>query len=539
MMGLRSGRILGVRIFSLVAASALAVVVACGPVRADDAAIVRLVYFSAHDCSHCAAVSRDVLELLQVEYGQRLQIKVVEVSEPGNYEMLLRVEEMFAVASQERGLPTLIIDGKVLIGEEAIREQLACVIESCAAEAGTMWPEIPGLAEIPLRLAAAPPIGFGLQPSRGAVCSEEAIASCERPAAVWAAYFYDVGCQECSRAKYDTQFVKSRFPQLVVEEYSVQENVPLAEWLGARAGLPESERLTSPCVFIGDEVLCGSALTSESLLDLVGRYSGEGASRAWGEFSPEQAQESVVERFEGFGAFAVAAAGLVDGLNPCAFATLVFFVSYLTLSGRRGKEVLVVGAAFTMGVFLAYLAVGLGFYRVLDLLGDLLTRLGRWVYGFTALLCAALAVVSLLDALKAHRGELSDMTLSLPHRLRMRINSVIRRGRNSQAFVFGALLTGLVVSLLELACTGQVYLPTIVFVVSQPALRTRAVALLLLYNALFISPLVVVFVLAYYGTGSRQLTRFLEQRAPAVKVGMAVLFTVLAVWLGISVVSVA
>jgi len=529
----------GLRALALFAASALAAVVAGGAVQADDAAIVRLVYFSAHDCSHCAAASRDVLEPLQVEYGERLEIKVVEVSEPGNYEMLLRAEEMFAVASQERGLPTLIIDGKVLIGEEAIRQQLVCIIESCAAKTGTMWPDIPGLAEIPLRLASAPPIGFGLQPSQGAVCSEEAIASCEGPAAVWVAYFYDVGCQECGRAKYDIQFVKSRFPQLVVEEYSVQEHAPLAEWLGARAGLPASERLTSPCVFIGDDALCGAALTAESLLDLVEGYSSEGASRVWGEFSPEEAQDSIVERFEGFGAFAVAAAGLVDGLNPCAFATLVFFVSYLTLSGRRGKEVLAVGAAFTVGVFLAYLAVGLGFYRVLDLLGGLLTTLGRWVYGFTALLCAALAIVSLLDALKARRGELGDMTLSLPHRLRMRINSVIRKGRSSQAFVFGALVTGLVVSLLELACTGQVYLPTIVFVVSQPALRARAVAFLLLYNALFITPLVVVFILAYYGTGSRQLTRFLERRASAVKAGMAVLFAVLAVWLGISVVSVA
>ncbi|NIO70696.1 MAG: hypothetical protein GTN71_17105, partial [Anaerolineae bacterium] len=53
-----------------------------------------------------------------------------------------------------------------------------------------------------------------------------------------------------------------------------------------------------------------------------------------------------------------------------------------------------------LGVFLAYLVVGLGFYKVLDLLGGLLTTLGRWVYGLTALLCAVLAVFSFLDFLK-------------------------------------------------------------------------------------------------------------------------------------------
>jgi cytochrome c biogenesis protein CcdA len=224
----------------------------------------------------------------------------------------------------------------------------------------------------------------------------------------------------------------------------------------------------------------------------------------------------------------------VDGLNPCAFATLVFFVSYLALSGRKGREILAVGAAFTLGVFLAYLAVGLGFYEVLGMLGHLLTRLGRWVYGLTAVLCAGLAVVSLLDYLKARRGDIGDMSLNLPHSLRMRINAVIRRGRGAQAYMVGAFVTGLIVSFLELACTGQVYLPTIIFVTSVPELRVRAVLYLVLYNLLFILPLIVVFILAYYGTTSKDLTRFMQRNAATVKLGMVLLFAFLAAWLGLS-----
>jgi cytochrome c biogenesis protein CcdA/glutaredoxin len=533
------GRTRGLRAVALVVVAVLVLGVTAVSAEADGTPVVRLVYFSARDCSHCIAVSNDVLEPLQAEYGDGLQIKLVEVSEPSNYELLLRAEEMFGVGPEERGLPTLIIDGEVLIGEQAIRERLPCIVEACAAQAGTTWPDLPGLDTITLYRAAEPSLGLSLQATEGASCNAGGVAACEAPTAVWAAYFYDVGCQDCSRAQYDIEFVKSRYPQLVIEEYNVQEDAPLAEWLGARAGLPEGQRLASPCVFIGADALCGAALTSESLLALVDDYAGKGAPRVWADFTPEQARQSIIERFQSFGALAVAAAGLVDGLNPCAFATLIFFVSYLSLSGRRGREVLAVGAAFTVGVFLAYLAVGFGFYRVLDLLGGLLTTLGRWVYGLTALLCAALAVLSLIDAIKAHRGEMGDMTLSLPHKLRMRINSVIRQGRKSQTFVVGAFVTGLVVSLLELACTGQVYLPTIVFVVSQPALRVRAVGFLLLYNGLFIAPLVVVFILAYYGTGSQQLARFLERRASVVKVGMALLFAILAVWLGMSVAGVA
>lgn len=228
----------------------------------------------------------------------------------------------------------------------------------------------------------------------------------------------------------------------------------------------------------------------------------------------------------------VVLAGLVEGLNPCAFATLVFFVSYLTISGRQGKEVLSVGAAFTLGVFLAYMLVGIGFYRALDLLGDLLTTLGRWLYGLTAALCLVLAAVSFFDYLKARRGEIGDMALNLPHRLRMRINATIRRTRKSQAFVATAFVTGVVVSFLELACTGQVYLPTIIFVMSVPEFQSQATLFLLL----FIAPLVVVFVLAYYGTGAKQLSNFLQRRASTVKLGMAFLFLGLGSWLTVSLV---
>lgn len=62
----------------------------------------------------------------------------------------------------------------------------------------------------------------------------------------------------------------------------------------------------------------------------------------------------------------------------------------------------------------------------------------------------------------------------------------------------------------------------------------RAVAYLLLYNLMFIVPLVAVFVLAYYGTTSKQMQGILQRRAAAMKLGMAALFAALAVWLGLS-----
>ena len=239
----------------------------------------------------------------------------------------------------------------------------------------------------------------------------------------------------------------------------------------------------------------------------------------------------IAERFSSMSWLTVVFAGLVDGLNPCAFATLIFFISYLTLSGRKGREVIYVGIAFTLGVFIAYLVIGLGLYKVLDLMGELLNTLARWVYIITALLCLSLGIFSILDFFKARQGNLEDMALKLPDALRKRINTVIRKGRGSRAYIIGAFITGLFISILELACTGQVYLPTIIFVSSMPELRLRAIFYLVIYNVLFILPLVIVFILAYYGTTSKDLTRFLQKRAAAVKIGMALIFFALAAWL--------
>jgi cytochrome c biogenesis protein CcdA len=517
----------------LVVLVALAWTVAIHPAQAQLQPTVRLVYFYADDCGHCQVVIEELLKPLQAEYGDGLEIKMIEISAPENYELLVKAEEMFEVPAEERGLPTLIIDGQVMIGEEEIRNQLPCMLDTCLAAGGTSWPDIPGLegitSEAEVDLIPGLELGDELEP-----CGPEEAAACEGPAPIWVAYFYQVGCQECSRAQYDIEYVRSKYPQLVVKEFDVQEDAALAEWLGKRAGVPVERRLATPALFVGEDYLIGENITSDALLDLAEKYTATGADRLWADFDARVAQQGIIDRFRSFGALTVVLAGLVDGLNPCAFATLVFFVSYLTLSGRKGREVLAVGAAFTVGVFLAYLGVGLGFYKVLGMLGGLLTRLGRWVYGLTAILCAGLAVFSFLDFLKARRGDIGDMSLNLPHGLRKRINAVIRRGRGAEAYVAGAFVTGLIVSFLELACTGQVYLPTIIFVTSVPELRVRAVLYLILYNLLFVLPLVVVFILAYYGTTSKDLTRFLKQNAATVKLGMVVLFASLAVWLGLS-----
>jgi cytochrome c biogenesis protein CcdA len=484
---------------------------------------VKAIYFYGFECQHCQAVIEEVLKPLEIKYGDQLDIRMLEIGNTDYYELLIQIEGIHEVSSTERGIPTLVIGDEILVGEDPIREMFADMIKSGVAGGGVEFPDIPGLDPGQLVDSVGGPAGDE------DFCSIENADACDTDAPIFAAYFYQVGCQECSRVEADLNYLHAKYPQLIVEEFNVYDSVDLGIWLTERLG---REDFISPALFIGDEALIGEdELSVEAIENTLFLYSVSGAEKIWEAYDPSLDEGGMLERFQSMGWMAVVLAGLVDGLNPCAFATLVFFVSYLTLSGRRGREVLFVGGAFTLGVFLAYLVVGFGFYKVLDLLGGWLQILARWVYAITALLCFVLAFFSFRDFLKARKGSIGDMSMNLPHALRKRINTVIRKGRDSRAYVIGAFVTGIVISFLELACTGQIYIPTIIFVSSIPELRVKAMSYLVLYNLLFITPLVVVFIMAYYGTTSKDLTRFLNRHAAKVKLGMVILFLTLGSWI--------
>jgi cytochrome c biogenesis protein CcdA len=352
------------------------------------------------------------------------------------------------------------------------------------------------------------------------------------------AYFYQPGCDLCARTDIDLQYVVDRYPQVKVHRFSVKEDAELNQYLCVRAGVPESRHLTAPAIFVADVYLIGNEIGGNRLAALIQPYLTAGAAEPWAGFEGAQdsARQRIVERFRSLGIWTVLGAGLLDGVNPCAFATMIFLISYLAVRKRQGRELLATGIAFTLGVFLAYLGVGLGLLKFLTSL-PALNVIGKWLYGVTLVLCLVLAWGSFSDYLKARQGRLEDMSLKLPQRLQGWIHRWIREGSRAQNFVVASFLLGLVVSIIELACTGQVYLPTIIFVLGLPEWRARAALALLAYNVMFVVPLIIIFLLAYFGTTSKQLLQWMNKHAATVKLGTAVLFVLLAVWLGYSIVT--
>jgi cytochrome c biogenesis protein CcdA len=456
---------------------------------------------------------RDLIVSLGETYEGSLQAATLDVSQSEGADVLARLNAAFGIEPPS-GTPQVLIDRQMLVGMDEIERELPGLVDEYLAQGGVALPSLEELE------SGATPV------------PTEAPTPTPEPEPIHIAYFSEAGCQGCARTDNDLHVVEERYPQVVVERFPMEEeeNSLLNECLAERYGVPEKKWLSSPMLFVGDDVILDTEANLTNLLDVVDKYAATGAEPMWNECDPEDTLQGRIRRFKSWGVLAILGAGLIDGLNPCAFATLVFFISYLTFTGRRGRDILLVGAAFAAGVFLTYFLVGLGLLKAIQSLEGF-PLAGRWVYLLTALLCAVLAVFTIRDFFRARRGRASEMTLSLPDGLRRRINRVIRQNARVEAFVAVALVTGLVVSFLELACTGQVFFPTLTSMTSVPEYASRAVFYLFLYCLMFIVPLIVVFLLSYFGTTSEQLGLFLTRHIVTIKALTAVVFVGLALWM--------
>ena len=195
------------------------------------------------------------------------------------------------------------------------------------------------------------------------------------------------------------------------------------------------------------------------------------------------------------------------------------------------------GSSFTLAVFITYLLIGLGIFRFLRALRTF-SSVAYSINILISVLAFLLGALSLVDYFRFRRTkDAKGIILKLPQSIKNRIHSIIgsdfraEKGDKKRTFlkiIWIALTAGFMVSVLESFCTGQVYLPTIAFVLKIPDRRISALLYLLLYNLAFIAPLIVVFLLGLFGASSNIFSRFMERHLGLVKLSTAALFFALA-----------
>ena len=227
--------------------------------------------------------------------------------------------------------------------------------------------------------------------------------------------------------------------------------------------------------------------------------------------------------------FVVSSAGLIDGINPCAFAVIIFFISFLSVYRYTTAQMIVIGISYIFAVFLTYLLIGLGIFNVIYSL-RYFYFINRIFYAVLSIICFVLGFIALLDFVSYIRTkESKEQILQLSGGVKKMINRVFGflRKKEKEALIrlsIIAFVVGVLVSILESACTGQIYIPTITLIMKDPSARLQAIVYLLVYNIMFIVPLIAVFVLALIGVSSKVLSDFLKKHLGIIKLLMAVLF---------------
>lgn len=222
----------------------------------------------------------------------------------------------------------------------------------------------------------------------------------------------------------------------------------------------------------------------------------------------------------------VVGAALIDSLNPCAFALLlVFIATVVALVSRQGEAapltrrrwLLIGGSIYILGIFVTYLALGLGLFGAFQIAKSLSgTHLISRLAAFGAL---ALGLIAFQEALLPELGAPLATHIDLA-----RLRDLV--GRLSAPGLFTA---GVLVGLCTVPCSGAVYLAVLSLLAAQATLGA-GLAYLAVYNVVFVLPLVVILVLAGSRPFYRQLARwqlchrsFLKLATGAVAIGVGLL----------------
>jgi len=372
----------------------------------------------------------------------------------------------------------------------------------------------------------------------------------DSPSPVYIAFFSSSKCGKCAKVKKMLESLKKTVSHLSVREFDVaeKENRVILEAMSGLYKVKDTASIAPPVLFLtgpnGDRYLQGEDIAAEKITESAGT---KGLAQKIKDVVPpwertgnfrDEAVSKIRNRFENFQILPVIIAGLVDGINPCAFGVLLFFISYTILSLKRSnKETLFIGINFTFGVFVAYFLLGFGLLKFIGVIRSyyLIAKTFYIMVGIFAIFLSILSFMDFYSAFKIKQNKPVKILLKLPLGFFNNIFKVVETFAEFKHFIAASFAVGFIVSLLEFFCTGQIYFPTLVYIIGIPELRLRAATMLLIYCLAFVVPLLVVFILFFIGIRTEKIENFNKQHLGAVKFLNGIIFLCFGIFILLSI----
>jgi cytochrome c biogenesis protein CcdA/glutaredoxin len=290
--------------------------------------------------------------------------------------------------------------------------------------------------------------------------------------------FYGRGCPHCAAMRDYLSTLHGRYPQLHVRAYEVYFDGDNARLFERMANAYKFEIEGVPTAFLGDSVISGYAENMQPEIERQIRQC-----IAQGCASP-LSRVSGIARARALTLSAVLSGAAVDAINPCAFAVLIILITAVLGAGGR-RRALYAGLAFSLSIFISYYSMGLGLYSAVEAAG-----VTHALYIAVAGLAILIGIFNLKDYLWYGKWFVMEVPLTWRPKLKQLIQHVTS--------IPGAFFIGFVVSLFLLPCTSGPYI-VILGLLAKTATRPQALAWLLLYNLIFVLPMIAITAAVYFG----------------------------------------
>ena len=205
---------------------------------------------------------------------------------------------------------------------------------------------------------------------------------------------------------------------------------------------------------------------------------------------------------------AVIVTGLLDSVNPCAFAVILLLLAFLFTLRKSRSHILKLGFVYVGMIFLVYFAIGLGILQAVRFSDDphFVARVGAW-------LLIGLGVINLVEYLFPN----FPIKLHMPKIAGARTNALIK-----QATLPTTMLAGLLVGLCTFPCSGGIYVSIITLLNAKTTLAW-GVSYLALYNIMFVLPLIVILLLVSNRMAAKTWARWEREQSLKIRLWYGVI----------------
>ena len=183
--------------------------------------------------------------------------------------------------------------------------------------------------------------------------------------------------------------------------------------------------------------------------------------------------------------------GLADSVNPCAISVLaLMLIAIITYNPGDRKQILFAGLSFVLAVVIMYLFYGFLIITAFQFIQSL-ASIKLYIYKALGAGAIILGILELKDYFRYKPGGVGT---EMPLFLRPKVNKIISKITSP----IGAFGMGLFVTLFLLPCTVGPYIILGGLLADEGFIS--AIPMLLLYNLIFVLPMIVVTILVFLGS---------------------------------------